>query len=444
MKILIAGGGDTGIHLAKSLSRENQDVVLMCSDRELLQGIDSSYNLMVAAGTPTLPVDLRMAGAESADLFIAVTPYETDNLIACQLAHDLGAKKCVARIENGEYLSDEAVRLFKSHGVETMVYPELLAADAIYKFIERNWVSEWVELHAGKLIMAAVKIDKRSPLCDIQLKSMHPSEHKIHVSAIRRNHKLIIPGGDDFILEGDMAYFTFRPDDASYLSEITGRNENHIRNIMISGAGKITKALLPMLKGRNVTVLEEDRDICEKLASDFSSITVVNAGPRNLGVLREEEIRSMDLFVALQPGAESNIVSCMVAKENGVRHTVAEIEDIPYIAEAESLWIDKVVNKKLITSSVIYRQILGNGVRVGRLVSLEDAEVAEIEVKEGSSLTKEKVSQLRLPSKVTLGGLIRHGEGMLIDGSTRIMPGDKVMVFFLPGSLLKVERLFRQ
>lgn len=444
MKILIAGSGDTGTYLAKSLSYENQDVVMMSTDKEYLAGLDSSHNLMVNIGRADSVPDLVSAGADSADLFIAVTPSESVNLVACQIARFLGAKNCVARIENKYLLEKRVSEMFSSHGVDTLIYPEKLVASEIMAFIDRNWVTKWFELHAGELVLAGVRINAGSEICGKQLKDLQPISGFFHVAAIRRRRKLIIPHGDDFLLDGDLAYFTIRPENEAQLARITGHTVRKLKNVMVSGGGKITYLLAEMMRGRcNMTIIEPDRERCTLLAETYPDVTVVNAEVKDFSALREEEISGMDLFLALSDSTETNIVACMVAKEFGVKRTVVQIEDIPYMWEAENLGIDKIVNKKLTTTGAILKYILGLDIQVGHILSLEDAEVVEIEVNKGARITGAPVKDLKLPSGLTLGGLIREGKGMLISGSTEIIPGDRVMVFFTPGSLLKVRHLFK-
>lgn len=445
MKILIAGSGDTGTHLATTLSYENQDVILMSDDKDYLDSLDSTQNLMVSVGDPTSPRDLQRAGADGADLFIAVTPYPTTNLTACQLAHVLGAKSTVARVDNPQYFTPAILENFERGGVGSIVFPEMLVSAQIMLFVKHNWVIHWSEFGRGSLLLVGVRIREGAPLAGRELKSFADSRRRFHVSVIRRGHRIIIPRGSDALLPGDTAYFSVRRKDVAALAGMTGHTEVKIRNVMISGGGKITGLLCrDMAEGFNVTVIDSDRERCRRLVEVAPHVAVVNAAPTDLRAMEEEALDSMDLFIALNESAATNIVACMVAREHHVKRTVAQIEDLQYIPEAESLTIDKVVNKKLITSSHILRGILGARIRVGSAFALGDAEVAEIEVHDDSRVIDTPVRSLRLPSDLTLGGLIRDGEGFLIDGDTVIRPGDRLIVFFLPGALLKVARVFKR
>lgn len=444
MKIIIAGSGETGTHLAKMLSLENQDVTLMSTDKDYLAGLDSSYNLMVAVGDPTSPADLNAVGADSADLFVAVTPSQTVNMISASLARWTGAHGAIARVSENEFMDSEMNPYFSSLGIDTLVYPEALVSEEIFGFLKRNWVTSWFELHAGQLILAGVRMPDNAPIINTPFKELTLLGHDFHVSAIRRGHRLIIPRGSDQLHEGDVAYFSLRPEHADRLRELSGLGSMRIRNIMISGAGAITRMLVDKLgHSYNVTVICPDPEECRTLKTHAPHLTVVNTSVRDIQTLQNESLSQMDAFIALDPDAEANIVSCMMAREYGVNRTIAQIEDIGYMAEAERLWIDKVVNKKLITSATILRYIMGSNLRVEAMISLQNAEVAEIEIREGSRIARHKVSELNIPKEMTVGGMIRDGRGMLVDGNTELKPGDRMLVIFQAGALEKVMKFFR-
>ena len=444
MKILIAGSGDTGTHLAKMLSHEDQDVVLISDDRSRLESLDTSYNIMVSPGSVLSLADLRAAGADEAELFIAVTPDETVNLISCEMARRLGAARCVARVCNPDFMHHDIADTFRHAGVDSLILPEMLACREICNLIRRSWAVNWFELNRGRLVLAGMRITEHSPACGKALRDIHVDGQRVHVAAIRSGNELIIPRGDNVLRVGDLAYVTFSPDDEEYVRRIAAPQREKTSNIMIIGGGLITEFLCRELSGRyHVTVVEPNRKRCRQLAERHPSITAVNTDSHDFSTLRDEGLQSTDLFIALNAGDEQNIVDCMVARRNGVHTTVAEIEDLRYLADAEQLRIDKIVNKKLLTSAHVLRDILGKDVRVSELMALEDAEIAEIEAGENSKVTQSPVKDLHLPKELTLGGLIRNGEGHLISGDTQILPGDLVLVVFRPGNLLKVKRLFR-
>lgn len=443
MKIVIVGAGEVGQHLAKLLSSEEQDIILVDLDTERLARIDSNYNLMTHVGNPTSIRTLRDAGAGECDLFIAVTPYEDQNLLACEIAKSLGANRTVARIDNIEYLSEEFRPFFTSHGIDQMIYPEYLAALEIKTALQHTWARQWFEIHNGGLYLIGVKVRENSEIVGQQLKEITMSRHNFHVSAITRHHESIIPRGDDYIMAGDIVYFTTTSENLESLREISGKQQFTLRRIIIMGGSRIAVALARMLgDDYKIKIIESNIDRCRELPSRCPNCDIIHGDARDNDILIEEGIEDTDAFIALTDSSETNILAALSAKEFGVKKTIAEVENIQFISEAEGLNIGTVINKKLLASSKIFQILLDADSESSKFLSLADAEVAELEVKEGSKVTKAPVKDLRLSRDMTIGGLVRNGKGMLVSGMTVIQPGDRVLVFCTSGVIHKIEKLF--
>lgn len=446
MKIIIGGDGDTGSHLARQLCAENLDVVLIGEDRKRLEELDSRNNIMVQEGSGVMPSILRAAGVSGCDLFIGVTPWGNENIVSSQLAKALGAKRTVARIDNGELIGDSMNEVLRGTGIDIVVYPEYLVAHEIRTLLRHNWVKQWFELHDGALVIVGVKVRPDSELAGRHLYELVKPEHPFHVAAIRRKGKTIIPKGDNQIKVNDILYLTMLPEVADRVARMCGHAPRRVQKVMISGAGKLTRQIAQALadSGYHITVVESDSARCHKLSMRFPSVTVVNSDQRDYEVLSEEGLETCDVFIAANDSSEMNIVGSMLAKDAGVPWTIAEIEDIQYFAEAENLNIDVVVNKKLLTSSTILQMLLDSkNMETARCLSLEDADVFEVVATDGARITRAAVKDLKLPDGMTLAGIVRDGHGMLVSGDTRIQPGDHVVVFSLSGSLNKYEKLFR-
>jgi len=443
MKILIVGAGEVGSHLATLLSREEQDIVLVDRDAAKLDPLDAKYNLLTICGSPTSFATLREARAGKCDLFVAVTPFETDNITACAIAKSMGAKKTVARIDNFEYMMDEHRAFFREHGVDSVIYPEYYAAREILIALNHTWVRHWFEMWNGELILIGVKLRDNASIVGMKLRDFGASGHNFHVSAIRRRHDTIIPGGDDVIMSDDIVYFMTRSENVDELRRICGKSESEIRNIMIMGGGRIAGRLCNMVGEKyKIKIIDSDNEVCMKLAERCPSAEVVCGDTRDNDLLIEEGISTVDAFLALSESSESNILACLTAKELGVRKTIAEVENIQYIGEAEALNIGTIVNKKLLAAGAIFQRMLDQDSSNSKCLALADAEVAEIEAKEGSKITRAAVKDLKLSHDMTIAGLIRDGKGRLVDGSTIIRGGDRVVVFCLTGAIHKFEKLF--
>ncbi|MDE6534826.1 MAG: Trk system potassium transporter TrkA [Muribaculaceae bacterium] len=443
MRIVIVGAGEVGSHLAALLSKEEQDIVLVDNDSEKLDPLDAKYNLLTIKGHPTSFETIRRADAANCDLFVAVTPFETDNVTACIIAKSMGAKRTVARVDNFEYMMDSNRRFFREHGVDSVIYPEYYAAKEICTALTHTWVRHWFEMWGGELILIGVKLRENAEIIGLNLKEFSRRGHSFHVSAIRRRYDTIIPGGDTVINTGDIVYFMTRPEHVDELRQICGKTEAEIHSIMVMGANMIASRLSSELgKKYKIKIIDSDRKKCQKLAERISDIDVVCGDPRDNELLMEESIENMDAFIALSESSETNILGCLTAKEFGVKKTIAEVESIQYIGEAEALNIGTIINKKLLAAGAIFQLMLDNDADNSKVMALADAEVAELEVKPGAKITRAAVRDLKLSHDMTIAGLIRNGIGRLVDGNTRIEPGDRVVVFCLNGAIHKFERLF--
>lgn len=444
MRIVIAGTGEVGTHLAKLLSYEEQDIIVISDDVERLTMLDSSYNLMTVKGSPTSFEALKDAGAGKADLFVAVTPFEATNLVACSIAKSLGAHVTVGRVEHYGFMNPANRDAMKQMGVDRVIYPEYLAAGEILSSLKHSWARNWFELHGGQIILVGVRIRDNAPLTGVQLKDFAISNHgHFHISAIHRNHETIIPRGDDHVEENDILYITTTRDHVDELVEICGKTTHRIKNVMIMGGSKIAMRLCDMTGDHfNVTIIDNNKDVCAMLPEKCPNAMIVHGDARDPEMLIEAGIEECDAFIALSPGSEANILTTLAAKEFGVAKTVAEVEDIQFMPQAETLNIGTIINKKLLATSAIFQLLLDADSSTSKCLALTDAEVAELEVKAGAKITHAAVKDMRLERNMTLAALIRNGHGMLVNGNTRFEPGDKVMVFCLAGSLHKVEKLF--
>ena len=348
----------------------------------------------------------------------------------------------MARIDNYEFMSAENREFFTRIGVNHLIYPEYLAAQEIITALDRSWVRNWFELHDGELILIGVKLRDNARLIGMQLREL-ASSAPFHISAIKRNHETIIPRGDDRIQANDILYFTVTRDHVSSILELCGKTDQRVKKVLIMGASRIAIRLAAIAGDRlRIKIIDVNRETCQRLPEKCPNCEIVCGDGRDFEFLREEGIEEMDAFIALSDSSETNILACLTAKEFGVSKTIAEVENIQFISEAENLNIGTIINKKLLASSKIFQLLLDADVNSTKCLALADAEVAEIEAKPRSKITKGPVKTLSLSRDMTIAGLIRDGHGMLVNGDTLIQPGDHVVVFCLSGALHKIERLF--
>lgn len=443
MKIIIAGAGEVGTHLAKMLSKEDQDITLLDSDQSRLDMIDSNYNLMTWNGSTSSFDSLSDVGVADADLYIAVTPYETRNITSCAIAKRLGAKKTVARIDNSEFLVPENKKVLRDIGTDFLIYPENVAANEIATALSHNWARYWAELHDGRLLLIGVKIHANSVLLNVKLKDLPVTTHDFHIAAIKRSSETIIPNGNDEILPGDIVYFITTPPFTQLVRELCGKTKRVIKKVLVMGGSRITRRFARLYSDKfHIKILDKDMANCEEMATLFPDCEIVYGDGRDIEVLAENNIYQYDAFMALTDSSETNILTCMTAKEFGVPKTIAEVENLQFFGQAENLNIGSIINKKLLASSHIYKILLDADESDSRFFALPDAEVAEIYVKPGAKITKGAVKDLRLPFGMTLAALVRGDKVMLVSGNTHIEEGDFVVVFSIMGTLQKIEKWF--
>ncbi|MBO7140556.1 MAG: Trk system potassium transporter TrkA [Prevotella sp.] len=448
MKIVIAGAGAVGTHLSKLLSTEHHDCVLIDDDEERLENVDSNLDIMALNSSPTSIKTLKDAGVGSADLFVGVTRYESRNLTACAIAHALGAKKTVARIDNYEYIHPQAQQMFKDMGIDSVVYPEMLAAKDIISGLQMSWVRQRVDVHDGALVLLGIKLREGCEILNQPLKDLCGADDPYHIVAIKREGDTIIPGGFDVLKLHDLAYFMTTKDYIPYIRKIVGKEGyEDVHNVIAMGGGKTAvRTALTMPDNMNLKIIELSPHRCERLNQVLADTDtmVIHGDGRDLGLLDEEGIKHTQAFVALTGNAETNILACLTAKKLGVRKTVAMIENLDYVSMAEGLDIGTIINKKTVAASHIFQMMMRADVRNLRSLMMVEADVAEFAVAEGSRVTKKPVKDLALPTGMTIGGLVRDGKGFLVSGMTQIQPGDSVMVFCHKHQLEKAEKYFKK
>jgi trk system potassium uptake protein TrkA len=387
---------------------------------------------------------LQDVGVEGVDLFVAVTPYESVNMTSCMIASNLGAKKTLARIDNYEYLLPKNKDFFSKLGVDYLIYPEVLAAQEIAESLKKNWMRQYLPFKEGEMVLLSVKVRKNAPILNKKFISGYFNHDKYRIVAIKRNSETILPGGSDEILENDVVYFITTDENIDFVREQSGKEDFKIKDVMIVGGTRLAQKTVQTLSSNfNVKIIEPDKEACIALSNKLPNTLIINSDGRNIDVLENESIGSMDAFVAVMPSSEANLLTCMAAKRYGIKKTIAEMENLDYIALAEIMDIGTIINKKSIAASYIHQVTLNFDVLQVRTLPAVDAEVIEIIASDGSKITKKVVKNLKLPANVNIGGIIRKGIGSVVNGNTQILPNDHVIVFCKAEATKKLEQLFR-
>ena len=449
MRIVIAGAGEVGCHLAKLLSNEAQDIIVVDKASENIRQLED-MNLYTYLGSPLSINVLRKIEVGKCDLFIAVTPYETRNITACAIAKSLGAKKTIARVESDEFYEESNRYVFQKMGVDALIYPEYLAAFEILKALQHPWARHWFDLFDGQLIVAGVKIRKGAKIVGVKLRDFANVTKQMHISAIRRNNEVIIPSGNDMVLEDDVIYLSTTKEHVAEVRQLCGKQEHKLHNLIILGGGNISENLARIIDtlelDYHINILESSDERIEELVEHLPNCRIdkIDTNTIEQVISSQEYYGNYDAFISLLDSAESNILNCIAAKGAGAKKTVAEVENLEFVKIAERLNIGSVINKKLLASSKIFQILLDDDKDTTKCLALTGAEVAEIVIKEDTKVTDVEVRHLKLPREMTIAGLVRNGVGQLVSGTTKLQVGDHVVIFCLSGALYKMEKVFNK
>ena len=444
MKIVIAGAGDMGTHLAKMLSGNGHDITVADVDPKALAELGSLVDVETTEGDTTQFSVLRKAGVRKCDLFIAVRSVENDNILSAVMAKQLGARKAIARVDSNEYLEPNSKEVFIDMGIDYLFYPEQIAAREVINLLGHTSTTEYMDFAAGKLSLVAFKLELTSPLLGRKVIEEGADEDlEYRAVAIVRGSRTIIPGHEERYEEEDMVYIIARHHATQSVVELSGNSQVDIRNMMILGGSRIGVRIANELQNKiNVKLVDYNADKAYRLAEMLDKTLIINEDGRDTEAMIEEDIAGMDAFVAVTGRSETNILAAMLAKRMGVKKVIAEVENINYISLAESIGVDTIINKKLVTASNIFRFTMTTDVQAIKCLTGSQAEVLEFIVKPNSPATKHPIEELGLPDDTMVGGVVRGDRVFIAVGSTQINAFDRVVVFAMPDSIMRVAEFF--
>ena len=447
MRIIVAGAGEIGSHLAKMLSMEYHEITVISPDEESLERISGESDIITVEGNSSSIETLIKAGVRNADLFIAVNPdSEQDiNIVSSILAKKLGAKKVTARINNEEYQKNENRILFTDLGIDSLFYPEKIAATEIVNLLKQNTASEFMNYSHGKLQLIVYKLEECSPMVDRTVAELRERTQNLFRSvAISRDNKTIIPKSATRFKVGDVVYLVSKKEGMEQALSLSGKSKVSVRNLMILGGGRIGEMVAKAMEKQveNIRLIDINPEKCAHLSEVLDKTLVINGDGRNSDLLMEEGLKDMEAFIAVTSSSETNILSCVVAKRMGISKVIAEVENFEYIKLAEEMGVDSVINKKLITAGKIFRFTLSNKVRSIKVLNGTDAVVLEFIVNTNSKITTGKLKDLHFPEEAIIGGFVRGNESFIADSESTIRPYDQVVVFANPEAVDKVDKFF--
>lgn len=446
MNIIIAGDGEVGFYLAKSLTQLDYNITVVDPHSELLGRLEKDTDLLTIVGESTSPRVLEEANVRDCDLFLSVLHDESINLVTCILAKKLRAKKTVARITNAELLTAKHREMFRDLGIDEMVCPERIAAKEITNLLNHTVATEFFDFSGGLLTMYLIRLEQESPVCGKSVKELSQiySTLQVRIVAILRHGETIIPHSDTVFAPGDMAYIISKEGQMDAVKRLAGGMDLDINRVMIAGGGRIGRyAALTLEDSKHITLVEQDRNRCRDLSALLSNTLIINGDATDIELLKDEGMEHNDAFIAVTESSETNVLTCLHARKLGIRKTIALVENTGFINISQDIGIDTIINKKLITASYIARFIVRGDAVSSKWLSGTNAEVIEFVVGKHAAATRVPIGELRLPAGgATIGGVIRGRETLLPTRDTQLREKDKVVVFVLPKMMDRVAKLF--
>lgn len=446
MKIIIAGAGDVGFHLAKLLAFENKDIILIDNNQEVLDYASTHLDVLTLRGDSSSIDVLKQADAGRAQLILAVTTSEKTNLMTAILAKKLGSNTTIARVSSQDYMQENQRSMFEELGVDVLISPRKLAAEEIYRLVKQCTFTDHFEFEDGKMSLVGITLDAQSQFTNQTVGSIQqlPTVPLLRPIAILRGHQTIIPRADTVLRQNDHIYFITHKEFIDKLVAAIGKKPIKVKRIMILGGSDLSYATAKRLEeDYNVTLIEKNKERCKALTEYLNNTLIINGDCSNIELLEEEGLSQMDAFIALTKNSETNIITSLTAKNHGVYKTIAQVENKDYIHLSQNIGVDTLINKKLIAANNIFRYVRKG--KVQALASLHgvDAEVIEYEIQKNNQLTRKPLKELHFPDTALIGGVIRGEDSLIPDGNFQLQINDKVIVFALPEAIYKLEKLFR-
>lgn len=446
MKIVIAGAGAIGFHLAELLAKENQDITLIDTNNRVLNQIHRHLDVLTLHGDAASLNILDDAEVGKAQLFIAVTTSEKTNLLAAMLAKQLGAKNTIARITNLGHLEPENKKRFNDLGVDVLISPHQLAALEIQRLLRLASFTDSFDFENGKISIVGFTIDNNCPLLNKTIAEIDQqnSDFNFRGIAVLRNEKTIIPNGKTKLLKNDHLYISTQNKSLEKAMKFVGKQLKTIKNVMIVGSTALALRTAQLLEEKyTVTIVLADEEIGKKFVAILNNSLIINADPSDIDALKEEGLENMDAYIAVTPNSETNIITSLMAEELGVYKTIALVENVYYTHISQNIGIDTIINKKLIAANNIFRFVRKGKVQAIASLHGVDAEIIEFEIHKSNRLVNHPIKDLHFPEQSIIAGIVRGEDSFVPNGETFFQLRDKVIVLALPEAIHQIEEIFK-
>jgi trk system potassium uptake protein TrkA len=452
MRVIICGAGQVGYGIAEKLASEKNDVSVIDTSAELIRGVRDSLDVRGFVGHGSHPEVLEAAGAQQADMIIAVTLHDEVNMVACQVAHSLfNVPTKIARIRAQTYLRPHYMDLFsRDHmPIDVIISPELEVGEMVMRRIALPGATDVVAFADGKVAMLAIECMEECPVINTplsQLTDLFPDLPST-VVGVSRNNKVFVPHSADQLVAGDLAYVVTSKDQVRRTLGLFGHEEQEATRIVIAGGGNIglhVARTIENRKGRTkVKIIESGRERAVAIADELHRTVVLHGSALDQKLLMEADIAEADLMIALTNDDQVNILASVMAKRLGCKSNLTLLNNPTYHDFTGTLGIDAHVNPRTVTISRILQHVRRGRIRAVHSIQKGVAEIIEAEALETSPLVGPPLRELELPDGMRFGAIFRDGAVIKPNGSLRIKPKDRVVIFALASTVKQVEQMFR-
>jgi len=445
MRIVIAGAGGIGLHLARLLSSANHDIVLIDVVKDVLDYAQQHLDVHTIVGDASSIEVLQEAGIAKTSIFLAVTTRENDNIVSCILAKKLGAKQTIARIVNVANIRSEFKSTFYDLGVDKIISPSLLASQEIVRLIQLTQVTDSFDFENNTISLIGIRLDEPSKYIGRSIDEIKLDKKTDYSPiAILRSDKTILPRNNTILRKGDHLYFIMHKSEIEPFLEKVGLKSRNIKSIMFLGGSVIALEAARRLEyDYNITIVEESEKGCKVLTNELNNTLIIKGDPSNFELLKEEGLLGMDVLVAVTPNSETNIITSLLANNSGVFKTIASVENLDYTHISQNIGVDTIINKKIIAANNIFRYVRKGKVEAIASLHGVDGEVIEFVIDTDSKLTKLPLRKLKLPEQAIIGVVLRDKDLIIPTGDFIFQVNDKVIVLALTEAIVDIENLFR-
>lgn len=444
MKVMIVGAGKLGYKLAESMVLEDIDVTVIDNNPKVIDYVNEHLDVLTVLANGIDISILRELGIKQYNLLVASTDSDETNTLICTLAKKLGCEKTIARIRNPEYM--EQLDFIKNElGIDHIINPDLATAQAIEKYLLKNYSFYSGEFASGKVQMVDLNIEHMKEFVGKKLMELENFQGLL-ITAISRNGDIIIPNGSTKLLANDTIYIIGKSDEIINLNNRVTQDiiRRDMEKVMILGGSNIGFYLARKLSKAeiSVTLIEKDKERCQELSELLSDVLIIHGDGTDIHLLEEERISSMDAFVGVTGFDEDNLLMGLMAKQYGVPKTISKISRQSYTKIIDRLGIDAALNPIYITASNILKYIRGGKIVSVSLLIGGDGEVTEIIVGKDLPIVGKTLQELKLPKGIIIGAIVHNGKVIIPNGKSVIQANDRIVVFCLTEDLPTLKIFF--